>query len=79
MTVFLKYYGMPIFLDSGKRTIELPEASTVVQLIGMLCKAKDELETLETSMFLVNRTRAGLDTVLKAGDELMILNVLGGG
>ncbi len=60
--------------------IELPDNSTVSDLVEIISeKIKDPIEIIKSATFLVNKIKADKDTVLKDGDEVMILRVLGGG
>ncbi|MGD9567868.1 MAG: MoaD/ThiS family protein [Sedimentibacter sp.] len=77
MKIKIKYYGINSNLPLN---IELPEDSTVEDaLYGIIDKTNDSLETIVSSVFLVNKSRAKKDTVLNDGDELLILYMLGGG
>lgn len=78
MKIKLKYFGfgqapLPEFM-------ELAEGTTIEGLIQLI---KDQLEApleyLSTSTFLVNNSKADRNTILKDGDEVLILHPLGGG
>lgn len=65
------------------KKIELPEGSTIEE---MLDKAFDKhkfedymINVLNLAVFLVNESIADKSTVLKDGDEVIVLNSLGGG
>ncbi len=61
--------------------LELPANASVEQLLHII---RDQLEgqdkeLLEAATFMVNRTRAEKYTVLKDGDEVVIMYSLAGG
>lgn len=67
-------------LNKEYENIELPDNSTVSDLIDKIWgKVNDPIDRIKSATFLVNKSRANKDTVLKDGDEVMILLVLGGG
>lgn len=67
-------------LNKRYEEIELPDNSTVSDLVEIISeKIKDPIEIIKSATFLVNKIKADKDTVLKDGDEVMILRVLGGG
>ena len=79
MEVKLKFLGR---LGNEKPySIELEEGT---YLKGLLKIMEDKysfgiMTTIRESVFLVNKSKIELNTVLKDGDEVMILSVLGGG
>ncbi|NLJ58319.1 MAG: MoaD/ThiS family protein [Tissierellia bacterium] len=79
MEVKLKFLGR---LGNEKPySIELEEGT---DLKGLLKIMEDKysfgiMTTIRESVFLVNKSKIELNTVLKDGDEVMILSVLGGG
>ena len=80
MFVTLKYFGLPIGLESNSLEREIKEASTVEELLDAIWGGDEKIaELLKEASFVVNNTRADLQTVLKDKDELIILRVLGGG
>ena len=79
LTISVKYYGVPIFLDSGVRSMQVFPSATVADAIALLCTSEEELELLHTSIFMINRMPAFAATVLRDNDELMILNGMDGG
>lgn len=78
MKIKLKYFGFG--QASLPEFMELAEGTTIEGLIQLI---KDQLEApleyLTTSTFLVNNSKADKDTILKDGDEVLILHPLGGG
>lgn len=66
----------------GEREIrvDLPEASTVEDLVRHLRSRGDAFTTLPASPTVaVNRTHAGRDAVLRGGDEVAFLPPVAGG
>lgn len=82
MIIKLKYFGIPTtLLNNGKEEINVPVSTNIEQLIILLSnKLGDQTgELIKSSTFLVNKSRARKDTILKDGDEVLILYALGGG
>ena len=65
------------------KKIELPEGSTIEEMLDIAFdKHKFEdymINVLNLAVFLVNESIADKSTVLKDGDEVIVLNSLGGG
>lgn len=58
----------------GRRTIDLPDGSTVANLLQQL-----RLTTKEVAVVAVNTQHAARDRRLEAGDEIAIYPPVGGG
>ena len=58
----------------GQQTIDLPDGSTVANLLGQL-----ELTTKEVAVVAVNTQHATQDRPLEAGDEVAIYPPVAGG
>jgi len=80
MNVFCKFLGAGMANIKGK--FDLPEGATLDTLLQK-CAGDGRFtvgyEGLKTANFLVNNHLATLDTVLREGDEVLILRPLGGG
>ncbi|HHT70287.1 MAG TPA: MoaD/ThiS family protein [Firmicutes bacterium] len=82
MKIKVKYFGIPMAnLGPEANCLELPANASVEQLLHII---RDQLEgqdkeLLEAATFMVNRTRAEKYTVLKDGDEVVIMYSLAGG
>lgn len=78
MKIKLKYFGLG--QASLPEFMELAEGTSIEGLIQLI---KDQIEApleyLSTSTFLVNNSKADRNTILKDGDEVLILHPLGGG
>jgi len=77
MVVRLKYYGPPTAgVDRTDLQVEIPADSTVE---GLLQAAWGKTSLLESASFLVNNSRATLQTALNENDEVVALRLLRGG
>ena len=77
MHVRVKFIGIPeAGIDRGGVAAEIPEGSTVE---GMLISVMGDSKPYKTMNFIVNKSMASLETVLKENDEVMVLRVLAGG
>lgn len=79
MQINIKYFGLAT--PSLPLTLDASDGATVKDLLFEITAAvKDPQENLmKRAAFLVNGSRADLDTELKDRDSLLILHVLGGG
>ena len=77
MHVRVKFIGIPeAGIDRSGIAAEIPDYSTVE---GMLISVMGDAKPYKTMNFIVNKSRATMDTVLKENDEVMVLRVLAGG
>lgn len=84
MIIKLKYTGiLTSLIGNEMKKIELPEGSTIEEMLDIAFdKHKFEdymINVLNLAVFLVNESIADKSTVLKDGDEVIVLNSLGGG
>ncbi|MGD9568806.1 MAG: MoaD/ThiS family protein [Sedimentibacter sp.] len=82
MIVKLKYFGLStVMLNHEPQQVELPENATIEYLLNAVHdKDQDSVYVLlKAAVFLVNNSKVNKDYVLNDGDEILILNVLGGG
>ena len=82
MRVRLRFLCVDLPLDSANRAIDVADGASVGQVLvehAKLEDIEDSLEKLPGSMFLIGNKSAQLDTVLKDGDELVVLRILHGG
>jgi len=78
LKIRLKYIGLGE--TNLPKYLELPEGTDIEGLIHFLKdRIEAPLEYLFKSTFLVNNSKAHMNTVLKDGDEVLILHPLGGG
>jgi len=78
MKIRLRYFGFKT-IDLAQY-MELPEGSSIADLVHLLQKNHElNIEQIPTTTFLVNNSRAEKNTVLNDGDEVLILQTLGGG
>lgn len=80
MIVKLKYLGLVV--DNLPRSMELEDGASLAELIKEM-KIQSGEETIDAifkkSTLLVNKSKIDENTILKDGDEVMVLSVLGGG
>ena len=77
MLVRVKFIGIPESgIDRSGVAAEIPEGSTVE---GMLISVMGDAKPYRTMNFIVNKSRASMETILKENDEVMVLRVLAGG
>lgn len=79
MIVNIKYFGL--LNEKMPISIELPDDSNLKAFKKILIGKADKhtAEVLNRATFLVNKSKADNETVLKHNDLIMILSVLGGG
>lgn len=80
MIVKLKYLGLVV--DNLPTSMELEDGASLAELIKKM-KIQSGEETIDAifkkSTLLVNKSKIDENTILKDGDEVMVLSVLGGG
>ena len=67
---------------SGIREADVADGATVAQAMTEYAKLhhmEDTLDKLPESMFLIGKKPAQLDSVLREGDEVMVMRILHGG
>lgn len=69
------------YLQRELENVELPEGATIENLLEAITIKKDnvDLSLLDVATFLVNREPAPRKTILKDGDEVIIMLRLVGG
>ncbi len=81
MQVTVKFFSFfrPI-AGTDQLSIELPEGATLTELLDSLSEkfASPSFRT-DAAMIMVNRKNAFPETILKEGDDVLLLPVLGGG
>lgn len=61
-------------------TIDIPEGSSVDELFKILCNKFGNIHLdLANSMIIVNKTISPRERILKDGDTVMFLHLMGGG
>ncbi|ETA81846.1 MoaD/ThiS family protein [Youngiibacter fragilis] len=82
MRIEMKYIGVPLAgMTNARRTVTLPEGSTVDALIQSLIDDSPgtSRDNFRSVTCMVNKKNAGPNTMLHDGDEVFILGILGGG
>ncbi len=68
------------FFEAERDVVELPEGATVSELLALLKDGStSDMAVWKSLAVAVNRDYAGLDTVLKDGDEVALLPPVSGG
>ena len=80
MLVKIKFFGLPVGFAENEFSADVADSATIGDLIEAI-SANDvkKTELLRNSVFLVNKSKSGLKTVLHDNDEVFIMRVLGGG
>ena len=81
MTVQVLFFGiLKEFFDGDRDVVELPESSTVADLLALLqSRDTDDLPLWKHIAVAVNREYAQLHTPLHDGDEVALLPPVSGG
>ncbi len=81
MTVQLLYFGvLKDYFQAERDEVELPERATVGEVLRVLReRAASDAAVWKSLAVAVNREYAGLETVLKDGDEVALLPPVSGG
>ena len=81
MTVDVLYFGVLKEFFGGERdVVELGDIATVGDLLSLLRgRTQDELPVWKSLAVAVNREYAGLEAVLRDGDEVALLPPVSGG
>lgn len=80
INVHFMFTGIPS--NHGKLSLDLDEGITIREMLADIHTVngyKFEHSLIDGSMFVVNKEVMSLDTVLKDGDDVMIIRTLGGG
>lgn len=65
---------------ANRTSVALPEGGTLANLVGALREQFPNLFPLaETAIFMVDKSLAHRETVLRDGDRVLMMQVLGGG
>jgi len=82
MRVGLRFMCADLSVPAGLREIEVSDGATVGRALAAyldLYPVEDPLHKLPESMFIVGKNPAQIDTVLRDGDELLVMRILHGG
>jgi molybdopterin converting factor small subunit len=84
MIVEIKYLGVLASLTrKGAMQVKLPEGSTIEGMFDVIIDqeklADPVVKELKLAVILLNKTKVDKATVLQDGDEVMVLNTIGGG
>ena len=81
MQVVAKFFALyRQIAGADKVTVELPNGSTVAQLIDLLNKKFEKLDLdFRRTVVIVDRKKTTAATILKNGDEAFILQSMSGG
>lgn len=82
MIVNFKYIGIPVKgLNKEVQKIEIDDNANVDELLKKIVEQHDniDLDYLKKCNFIVNNKNANITTVLKKGNTILIMKVLGGG
>ena len=80
MKVTVKFFAYKELAGTDRSVVELPEGATVDDLAGMLRERFPGLFPMaEWAMYLVNQRTGAGDTRLSEGDQVLMLQILGGG
>jgi molybdopterin converting factor small subunit len=80
VTLHLLYFGvLKDFFEADRDLVELPEDSTVADLLALLRDGVSDLPVWSSLAVAVNREYATLDSPLHDGDEVALLPPVSGG
>jgi len=80
MHVTVKFFAYKELAGRSESTIELPHGATVADLAALLAELVPAIFPLaHQATYLVNKRIAGRDTTLNDGDQILMLQMLGGG
>jgi molybdopterin converting factor small subunit len=80
MNVTVKFVSYAKLTGTSETLAELPEGATVADLAGVLAQQFPRLLPMAgRAAYLVNQHNATRDTGLKDGDQVLMLQVFGGG
>jgi len=82
MRVGLRFMCADLPVPAGRHEIEVMDGATVGQALAAYLEiypVEDPLQKLPESMFIVGKNPAQIDTVLRDGDELLVMRILHGG
>ncbi|OQB26028.1 MAG: ThiS family protein [Chloroflexi bacterium ADurb.Bin180] len=80
MKVTVKFFSYAILAGTSMSVLELPEGATLAGLTSLLAERfPGVFPQAERAIYLVNHQTGSRDTRLKDGDQILMLQVLGGG
>jgi molybdopterin converting factor small subunit len=81
MRITVKFMSqIRVLAGRGEAVVELPEGATVADLFGLLRETfSDIFPVAERAIVMVNHKIVALETALDDGDQVMLLQLLGGG
>lgn len=80
MKVTVKFFSYASLAGASRAEVELPEGTTVAGLARVLAVQYPAIfPTAERALYMVNHGTANRDTRLADGDQVLMLQVLGGG
>ncbi len=81
MQITAKFFGLyRQITGADKLTMMLPDGATVASLIDLLNEKFEKFDLdVQRTVVIVNRIKAGAATILRDGDEALILQLMSGG
>jgi molybdopterin converting factor small subunit len=80
MKVTVKFFSYAKLAGGSEAEFELPEGATLARLTGLLAQRYPGIfPVAERAIYLVNHRTGTPDTSLNDGDQILMLQVLGGG
>ncbi|MDR0469058.1 MAG: MoaD/ThiS family protein [Peptococcaceae bacterium] len=82
MRVTFRFMCVDLPTYTGGQKTEITDGATVEQAMveySRLYSLEDSLTELPQTMFLIDKKPARLDTVLRDGDDLLVMRILHGG
>ncbi len=79
MTIKLKLYCPGIKIDMTGNSMEVPEGTTVGDVLAECLKQPGMKDEILEGAFMVDKMPATINTVLEEGQELIVIKVINGG
>ena len=80
MKITIGFFSFSAQAGTAESVLELPEGATMAALAGVLREQHPALfPQAERALYLVNHQASTRDTLLKDGDRILMLQILGGG
>jgi molybdopterin converting factor small subunit len=80
MNVTVKFFSFKTLVGMSELVLDLPAGATLNDLIGLVARRFPAFsEEVRNATYLINQQAGDPDAMLKDGDQVILLKMLGGG
>lgn len=80
MTITVNFFSFKTLVGMSELVLDLPAGATLKDLIGLVARRFPAFsDEVKNATYLINQQAGNPDTILKDGDQVTLLKMLGGG